>query len=98
MTARDHLGEDAALYALGALDAKERHAVDEHVATCAPCAHALGIAESDVAAMAQAQAAPAVLRGDAAAIPIEPRRRSRWQPILAGAVAAALVVGLAPSA
>ena len=51
----DHLGELAALYALGMLESGERHAADEHLAHCDACRRLLAQAESDVAAMAAAQ-------------------------------------------
>ncbi|HET7814540.1 MAG TPA: zf-HC2 domain-containing protein [Candidatus Baltobacteraceae bacterium] len=45
-----HIGEDAELYALGALDPGEARAVDEHVRTCDACAARLGEAEAAVSA------------------------------------------------
>jgi anti-sigma factor RsiW len=47
----DHIGDDAALYALGMLDPGERERVDAHVATCDACVRLLGQAEADVLAM-----------------------------------------------
>ena len=83
-----HIGDDAALYALGMLDDHEISVVDEHVATCEACTILLAQAHDDVAAMASAQP-----QHDA------PVKRvsfvTRWQPLLA--VAAAFVIGILPS-
>lgn len=49
-----HIGDDAALYALGLLDEDERLAVDAHVRTCDTCRAILASAEDDVTAIAQA--------------------------------------------
>ncbi len=46
-----HLGDDAELYALGALEPDERVLVDAHVATCAACARTLAAAAATVAAL-----------------------------------------------
>jgi anti-sigma factor RsiW len=85
-----HIGEDAALYALGLLDARERAAVDAHIASCEACGQLLAQAYDDVAAMAAAQPQFAA-----------PQRRvrpaARWQPAFA-ALAAAIVIALLPSA
>jgi len=43
-----HIDDDAALYALGALDESERRRIDGHVAVCATCAGALAEAERAV--------------------------------------------------
>ncbi|MBV8639250.1 MAG: zf-HC2 domain-containing protein [Candidatus Eremiobacteraeota bacterium] len=85
-----HIGEDAALYALGLLDEREQATVDAHVATCQACALLLAQAYDDVAAMAAAQPQfkPPPQRVHAA---------RRWQPALA-ALAAAFVLALLPSA
>ena len=96
MTGGNHVGEDAALYALGALDEPGRRAVDRHVAGCAPCSRILGAAEDDVARMAEAEPRhdpPAELLG--AFRPAPPPPRSGWQGWLA--VAAALVLAVLPS-
>jgi len=97
VNAGDHIGDDAALYALGVLDEERVRSIDAHVATCEPCARALGEAEGGVAGM--------VAAGPQYAMPAEivalrePRaRRPAWRPALALAVAAALVVGILPSA
>ena len=51
----DHLGELAALYALGMLEPAEQRAADDHLAYCDACRRLLAQAEGDVAAMAAAQ-------------------------------------------
>lgn len=97
--ARDHLGEDAALYALGALDDAARELVDEHVAVCAACAHLLGRAEADVTAMVEADRqtpAPSELQLRVARSWRAPQTRPVWATY--AAVAAGLLVGVLPSA
>lgn len=49
-----HLGEDAELYALGALDPEELQAAEAHLAGCAECRARVADAESVVAALASA--------------------------------------------
>ncbi len=110
MNADEHLGEDAALYALGALDDRSRRTVDEHAAHCSACAQLLGAAENDVAQMALAQGeepVPAALDrrierlfAPSDVVELRPRSRPRpfWQPAIAAAVAAALIVGILPAA
>src|ERR1700688_4487918 len=90
-----HVDENAELYALGTLSDSERAAVDAHVATCASCAQRVGEAEETVAALAVRQAA----------VPSQLDRRvrglfaSRSVPrSLYSLVAAALILGLLPSA
>lgn len=51
----DHIGELAALYALGILEPQERIEVLAHVEGCDPCARLLARAQDDVAAIAAAQ-------------------------------------------
>ncbi len=82
-----HVGDDAALYALGALDDAERAAIDAHVATCDACARLLGAAEDDVARLVDASP----MHG-ASARP----KRTPW-PRAAAAIAAIFVLGLMPS-
>ena len=60
-----HLGDDAELYALGALDDAERVHVDAHAATCGDCLRRLGEAEAVVAAMIAADLPEAVLAAPA---------------------------------
>ena len=87
----EHIGDSAALYALGALDDAERRAVDAHVAHCASCTNDLARAYDDVATVAAAQPqfappGPATReRPRAAAAP-------RWI-----AIAAAIALALLPS-
>jgi Putative zinc-finger len=85
-----HIGEDAALYALGLLEEREQAAVDEHVAVCEPCARLLAQAYDDVAAMAAAQP-----QFEMPSRPIV--RVPRWRPAFV-ALAAALVLALLPTA
>jgi anti-sigma factor RsiW len=93
VNARDHLGDDAALYALGALDDAARDAVDEHVATCDACARLLSAAEDDVTVLVAAEVSLDNV------VPLRPvRARTQvWRSAVAAAVAAALVIGLVPT-
>jgi anti-sigma factor RsiW len=94
----EHIGDFAALYALGTLDERERQAVERHAASCAECALLLAQAQDDVATLAAAGPAyrprteftPARLRASQAP------RRAGW-PAWA-ALAAAFVAGSLPSA
>ncbi|MGB6985555.1 MAG: zf-HC2 domain-containing protein [Candidatus Aquilonibacter sp.] len=52
----DHLGELAALYALGVLEPREARAAEEHLLGCDACRRLLAQAQADVTAMAAAQA------------------------------------------
>ena len=83
----EHVGEDAALYALGALDEAERAAIDAHAARCEACARLLGEAEDDVAAMVDAQ--------ELHELPARPPRRSAWRAAVA--IAAVFLIGFFPS-
>jgi anti-sigma factor RsiW len=51
----DHLGEVAALYALGILEPHEERAAQEHLLGCDACRRLVAQAEADVTAMAAAQ-------------------------------------------
>jgi hypothetical protein len=51
----NHLGDAAALYALGALESQELAAFDEHLEGCDACRRLLAQAQADVAAMVAAQ-------------------------------------------
>ncbi len=97
MNVRDHVGENAALYALGALDESTRNAVDSHAAACAPCRRLLGAAEEDVTRMVAAEPSreppAALLRRFRAP---SPRVRTGWPAW--GALAATLLLALLPSA
>ncbi|MGA8098567.1 MAG: zf-HC2 domain-containing protein [Candidatus Cybelea sp.] len=93
----EYVAERAELYALGALDDDERRAIEAHLRECSSCSRLVGAAERDVALIASMEAhreAPPEL---AARIErtIRPQR-SAWQ--LPYALAAALLVGLLPSA
>lgn len=87
-----HIGEEAALYALGALSADDRRAIDLHVRACDACAALLGEAEAAVtAAVVPAQTPPSLdrrMRG-AFAAPLPWRR-------IAPLLAACFVLGLLP--
>ena len=94
----DHLGDLADLYAIGALDHSEREAVERHVAQCEECARLLASAEERVATLVQADAQhvpPAQLERRITAIV---RRRPPAPQRALFAIAAALVIGLLPSA
>jgi anti-sigma factor RsiW len=96
----EHLGDDAALYALGILDEVSRRRVDAHVAACDACAELLGEAEAQVAILAAAETQHRLPQGfGAPPAPPRPRRgRPAWVTATAAAVAAALVIGMMPSA
>jgi anti-sigma factor RsiW len=102
----EHIGDSAELYALGALADDERAAIEAHLHECSECACVVASAERDVALIASMEArqpAPPELgrRIDAivrtAAMSGGARvKRFAWP--LPAALAAALVVGLLPSA
>jgi anti-sigma factor RsiW len=97
----EHIGDDAALYALGILDEVSRRRIDAHVATCDACGAELSEAELQVATLAAAEPQhqpPAGFAAPAAPAPAraKPRARSSWFTG-AVAVAAVLVFGFAPS-
>ncbi len=97
MNERDHVGENAALYALGALDEFTQSAVDAHAAGCAACSRLLGAAEDDVARMAAAeprhQPPGAMVRRLRPNLPAAHAGLLSW-----GAFAAALLLAILPSA
>lgn len=100
MTNSDHLGDNAALYALGVLGDDERARADEHVRDCEQCERLLGDAESDVDTIAGAQplsAAPEGLFGRIEAT-LGGQASQRAGTLWPFAMAAALLVGLLPSA
>lgn len=92
----DHVRDDAALYALGALSETEAAAFANHIRGCAQCARAVGEAERDVALAASHEPqhhAPAALQGRV-------DRILHRRPVLQAsgfALAAAFVIGLLPS-
>jgi anti-sigma factor RsiW len=92
----DHIGDDAALYAIGALDDAERAAIDAHVADCDACARLLGDAEDEVARLVDAGPQHLLPREVSRAVP-----RAAAQPIslsrAAMAIAAVFVFGFIPS-
>jgi anti-sigma factor RsiW len=101
-----HVEELAALYALGALPDQERAEVDVHLLECPACAKAVGAAEDDVASIVSNEpqhVAPASLQAridrvvqPRPSVPVIRSRGFEWR--YAGALAAALVLGLLPSA
>jgi hypothetical protein len=102
----EHVEDRAALYALGALPDDERAAVDAHLRECSACAEAVGVAEDDVALIVSTEpqrVAPPALDARIGLMvqprPLEamrPSRRGPWP--YAAAMAAALLLGLLPSA
>lgn len=86
-----HLGDDAELYAIGALDDAERARADAHVATCEACLRRVGAAEASVAAMIEGD----LLEG-AFAVPAVRARMPRVVQWLA--VAAAICIFALPAA
>ena len=90
MISNAHIGDDAELYAAGALTPDEQAAVDAHVAQCPECLRRVGEAEETVLALERVNAAQPILAPSVVRL----RRRgvpSWWIPV---AAAAALVVGL----
>ncbi|HTX57262.1 MAG TPA: zf-HC2 domain-containing protein [Candidatus Acidoferrales bacterium] len=85
----DHLGESAALYALGMLEPHEQSAAEEHLGGCDACRRLLAQAQADVTAMAasQTQYDP----------PVRRLRRAPQVPRAWLALAAAVVVALLPA-
>jgi anti-sigma factor RsiW len=96
----DHIGENAALYALGLLDDADASSLLAHAATCDPCSRLLAQAQDDVAAMAETEPqyeAPPELATRLArsvdkklVIPSSISRRHWYAPALAFAAALAL--------
>ncbi len=102
----DHIADVADLYALGALDPREHARVETHLRECPTCEQIVGAAERDVALIASMephQKAPPELtaRIDRTLLANQVSRSAaaRRQPwTLAAALAAALLIGLLPSA
>jgi hypothetical protein len=91
----DHLGEMAALYALGILEPHEARAAEEHLLGCDACRRLLAQAQADVTAMAASQPqldAPAPARAPLAQPAIRRPLNRMWL-----AVAAAFVIGILPA-
>jgi hypothetical protein len=101
-----HIGELAELYALGALEVRERAAVEAHAAHCARCSRALGEAEMAIAALDDAfvpEVEPPSRLGTriaaSAGVAAPPLRRAArprapFAGVLAAAAALALAVGI----
>lgn len=101
----EHVEDRAALYALGALADDERAVMDAHLRECSVCTKAVGAAEDDVALILSAEpqrSAPPALDARIGRLvqtrPLEPMRRSRRPAWPYAALAAALLLGLLPSA
>jgi anti-sigma factor RsiW len=103
---RIHVEDIAELYALGSLDERERAEVESHLRTCPLCAQAVANAERDVATIAsmeRRQEAPPELetRIDRVLQAQSFSRAGRALPsawMVPAALAAALVIGLLPTA
>lgn len=93
----EHVGENAGLYALGALSETEMAAVRAHLRECPDCTRLVGEAERDVATLAAAQ--PEHVPPPELQMRVErlfaPRRQAAWPSF--AAIAAAFVIGLLPS-
>jgi anti-sigma factor RsiW len=101
----EHVEDRAALYALGALSDDEVSAIDAHLRECSACAQEVGAAEDDVALIVSSEpqrTPPAALDARIGRLvqarSIEVQRRSWGQSWPAAAMAAALLLGLLPSA
>ncbi len=102
----DHIGDRAELYALGALDPGENATIETHLRQCSSCARIVGSAERDVALIASSESrrnAPPELIGRIERKlevkqpkPLLRAGRRGWS--LPAALAAALLIGLLPSA
>lgn len=91
----DHLGELAALYALGLLEPHEARATEAHLLGCDACRRLLAQAQADVTAMAAAQPQfdpPAPVRAPLALSPARLPLNRMWL-----AVAAAFAIALLPA-
>ena len=76
----EHIGDDAALYALGILDEVSRRRIEAHVVSCDTCARELGEAEMQVATLAAAEPQyrpPASFAAPAAPQAARPKPRAR---------------------
>ena len=102
----EHVEDRAALYALGALSDDERAAIDAHLRECSACAKEVAAAEDDVALIVSSEpqrTPPAALDARIDRL-VQTRtvaalgrsRRPAWP--YAAAMAAALLLGLLPSA
>jgi hypothetical protein len=91
MESEFHVGDDAELYAAGALTEEEQAAVDAHVARCDACLRRLGEAEETVLALERVNAVRSSGSGEAKVLPFQRRGVSSWW--VAVAAAAALILG-----
>jgi hypothetical protein len=87
-----HVGENAELYAVGALDEAERAAVDAHIAGCAECLRRVGEAEETVLALERGADSASQRSHRPALSPIVARLVPIWWVPLAAA--AALIIGM----
>ncbi len=102
----EHVEDRAALYALGALPDDERAAIDAHLRECVVCMEEVGAAEGDVAriVLAEPQRTPPAALETRIGQLVQPRfleaqrRSGRVAWPYAAAIAAALLLGLLPSA
>lgn len=92
MQADAHIGENAELYALGALSESEHAAVDAHIADCAECLRRVGEAEETVLALEREAVAEPQAAQPANVLPLRRRGVSVWW--IPAAAAAALILGL----
>ncbi len=102
----DHIGDRAELYALGALDPGENATIETHLRQCSSCARIVGSAERDVAFIASREtrrnAPPELIGRIERKLDVKqsehllPAGRHAWR--LPAALAAALIIGLLPSA
>lgn len=88
-----HLGDDAELYVVGALDECERASVEAHVAQCEECRRLLGAAEETLLALEREAAEVAMPFSPLAGAPKRVTRAAPWW-IAALAAAAAFVIGV----
>ena len=93
-----HIGDSAALYALGTLNADEHADVETHVATCEACARLLAQACDDVTLMVETQTqhdVPLQLGTRTRGLFNPTRRTGNFRSV---ALAAAIAIALLPSA
>lgn len=87
-----HVGEAAELYALGALDERERAGLEAHIAHCGECLRRVGEAEETLLALERGSKAVEIPRGPGNVRPIaQPRKAFVWW--IPAAIAAAFVLG-----
>jgi hypothetical protein len=94
----EHVGDDAALYALGALSDREAIALQVHIRQCPSCANLVGDAEDAVTAAALAEPlhrAPAALERRITGLLAPQAAFGRGSAV--AAIAAAFLLGILPS-